>query len=104
FVAIVWGLGELVEQLQLPKVLTGTICATTLTILAAMTWIQLRYWQNSVQLWEHTLAVTENNSYAHEQISMCYRRMGWIAEADKHSAEAARIQRQRRQHSRRARS
>ncbi len=40
---------------------TTIIVGVVLVTLAALTWVQTGYWKNDITLFEHTLAVTENN-------------------------------------------
>ena len=96
FAAIVWGFGELADHCRIPALVCGTTGAVVLGSLAALTWIQVGYWKNSQTLWQHALAVTENNDHAHQHLAICYRRQGALREADAHSFEAFRIQSERR--------
>ncbi len=96
FLAVAWEIGEVMERWRIPSLVAGAAGALVLGCLAALTWVQVGYWRNSVTLWEHAVAVTRNNDHAHERLSLAYRRVGRIAEADFHLAEATRIQRQRR--------
>jgi tetratricopeptide (TPR) repeat protein len=95
FVAVVWGLGELAERVRVPSPIRATAGALVLGTLAALTWAQVGHWRSSVALWEHALAVTEDNDRAHQYLAVCYRRQGRLEEADLHVDAAARIQRAR---------
>ena len=83
----------------MPTLVRHAAWALVLGGLTALTWVQVGYWRDSTTLWEHALAVTEDNDRAHEHLSQCYRKLGRLDEADRHLAEAARIQSKRRQHS-----
>ena len=64
FVAAVWGISSLADQWHAAP--TARILVTSL-ILAALTvssWHQIGYWQSTVDVWTHALAVTKNNSMA----------------------------------------
>ncbi len=96
FVAAVWGAGELVGRCRVPACVVGAAGALVLGSLAALTWVQVGYWRDSLTLWEHALTVTQDNDRAHERVALCYRRRGRLAEALDHSGRAYHIQRERR--------
>ena|ERR1043166_2386459 len=50
--------------------------------------LQLRYWTNSIALWEHTLHVTRNNFIAHHDLAQALAEKNQFKEAREH-AEAA---------------
>jgi hypothetical protein len=91
FLAVVWGSAELAHRFRIPSIIKGTVCALALGTLMILTWIQVGYWRNSIVLWEHAIAVTEDNSFAHERLSVWYRREGRLEEATYHAREAWRI-------------
>jgi protein O-mannosyl-transferase len=97
FIVVVWGTGELANRLRLPAVVLGSVWAVVLASLMVLTWLQVGYWRTSTVVWEHAVAVTEDNDFAHQRLSVCYRREGRLAEADFHLLESARIQRVKRQ-------
>ncbi len=97
FMAVVWGAGDLVEALQIPHPVSGGVWAVVLGCLVVLTQNQVGYWRNSTTLWEHDLAVTERNDFAHQHLAVCYRREGRIDDAEYHLHEAVRIQRDRNQ-------
>jgi hypothetical protein len=91
FVALVWGAAELLERVRVPPSVARALGASVLVGLMVLTSTQVRYWHDSIALWEHTLAVTRNNSYAHERMSVAYRRAGRTEEAEFHTDEARRL-------------
>jgi hypothetical protein len=95
FVAVSWGLGELAERVRLPRPARAAATTLLLGALAALTWVQVGYWRNSTTVWEHALAMTEDNDRAHQYLAQAYRHEGCAEEADLHIAEAFRIQRAR---------
>jgi hypothetical protein len=96
FIALVWCYAERATRLRIPATVSGLLWAAVLIWFGALTSVQVGYWRNSVVLWEHTLAVTERNAYAHERLALAYRWEGRIVEAEFHQAEANRILRARR--------
>jgi hypothetical protein len=95
FVAIVWGLAELVERWRLPVLVPRLAGAIVLGWLAMLTWVQIGFWRDTRTVWEHAVDVTQDNSDAHEHLTLYYHSRGQHAEARFHGAEAHRIQLQR---------
>jgi hypothetical protein len=95
FIVIVWGVMELAKIMRIPSLVTGVAWAVVLGGLMALTWVQVGYWRTSTVLWEHALEVTENNDFAHEHLSICYRRESRIEDADYQLLQASRIQRKK---------
>jgi hypothetical protein len=92
FAAIVWGLGELVDRFHVPAWAPAMAAAAVLACFTVLTWCQVGYWRDSVTLWERALAVTKHNPQAHQRLSLSYRKLGRIEEADLHLKQAYRIQ------------
>jgi hypothetical protein len=74
-----------------PAPVARGLWAGVLAALVALTAAQVRFWRDSVVLWEHTVAVTERNIYGHERLSIAYRRVGRTEEANFHTDEAIRL-------------
>jgi hypothetical protein len=91
FVALVWGAAEIGRRLAVPAPVARGLWAGVLAALVALTAAQVRFWRDSVVLWEHTVAVTERNIYGHERLSIAYRRVGRTEEANFHTDEAIRL-------------
>jgi hypothetical protein len=96
FIAIVWGFAEVAAALRLPALLAAGAWGAVLATFMVLTWIQIGYWRDSVSVWEHAVAVTENNDKACEHLAVAYRRVGRLDEARSQIDEALRIQRDRR--------
>ncbi len=65
FIIIAWGLPDLLAGWRYKKI---ALTLSSLLIISAMsvcTYFQLRYWQNSLTLFQHALDVTEDNYVAH---------------------------------------
>jgi len=62
-----------------------------LIALAAVTYRQIGYWQSNYDLWSHTLAVTQNNFIAEDNLGGALILEGKEEEAQPHFAAAARI-------------
>lgn len=61
-IAVVWGIHELLGR-RLPKVLTVGVLGV-LTYMVFLTQLQIGHWADSTRLFQHTLAVTEDNYFA----------------------------------------
>jgi tetratricopeptide (TPR) repeat protein len=92
FVAVAWGLGELVERQRIPSLFCGIGGASVLGCLAVLTWIQVGFWHDPLTLWQRALAVTERNAEAHDHLGKYYLERGQVDEAEYHFAEAFRIE------------
>jgi hypothetical protein len=94
FAAVAWGLGEIADRLRVPAAVGGAAGTLVLGGLAAVTWVQVGYWRDNTTLWERTVAVTRDNHWAHQHLSLSYRKRGRLEEADLQLEAAARIQRE----------
>lgn len=95
FVALIWGLGELVERFRIPALVPRLAAMLVLGLLVMRTWNQIGYWINSEVLWQRALSVTTNNDFVHQRLVRFYAIQGRHEEAEFHMFEADRIQRQR---------
>ena len=72
FVAITWGISDLVSRLRVPRFYGPALASIVLVLLAVGTVRQVRYWKNSVSLFEHTLRVTTGNHLAHYNLGPAF--------------------------------
>jgi hypothetical protein len=91
FVAIVWGGRDLARVWQVNRLWCGTAAAAVLLALSTLTVIQLGYWRSTLDLFFHTLRVTNNNFIANEKVAVVLFQQGRISEAMPYYAEAARL-------------
>lgn len=68
FVIATWGLLDLAKRLRLSRRALGAATLAIVAMMSAVAHRQVRHWESSVTLWEHTLRVTENNSRAHAHL------------------------------------
>lgn len=79
--AITWTVVDAIAGIrQLQRFVAFTAVAVTVT-LAWSACHQTRYWRNSESLWMHTLAVTENNALAHNNLGQVWSRSGRVDDA-----------------------
>lgn len=65
FIAIAYGAADLLPRFRVPVAATSTAAALTLSACLCLTWRQLGFWQDSVKLFRHAIAVTSGNAIAH---------------------------------------
>ena len=65
FIAVAFGLRELAEQFQIPKIIARRRGSCDSRRVLVLTENQLRYWRDSETLFPHALAVTKDNDVAH---------------------------------------
>ncbi len=54
-IAVAWGAAELTKNWRLLPLLCGGVSAAMLVALAWCSWLQTRYWHDSLTLWTHAL-------------------------------------------------
>jgi tetratricopeptide (TPR) repeat protein len=91
FIVIAWFVPDLVAVRSHRKVLLATFAMLYLSVLMAFTWKQVRHWENSIALFNHTLSVTTKNYLAHMKLGEALAEQNKNAEAIRHYFEALRI-------------
>jgi len=91
FIIITWGFPELLSRLRYKKAALASISSAVLITLTTLTWMQVRYWRNSISLFEYALHVTADNYIAHSILGSSLADQGKTAEAVRHYYEALRI-------------
>jgi len=92
FIIIAWFVPELFVRRPHKKILLATLAIFYLSILMAVSWKQVRYWKNSIALFEHSLNVTTNNYVAHDKLGEALADQNRTVEAIWHYSEALRIE------------
>lgn len=64
FVIVVWSAAEGAVRFSLSPRLLGAVAAAMVLAYSSVTFLQITYWRNSFTLFEHALAVTQNNPIA----------------------------------------
>jgi Tfp pilus assembly protein PilF len=88
FGMIAFGAADLAER-EKPGVWPAVPAAVVLVALAVTTHRQIDYWQSNADLWTHTLAVTQNNFIAEDNLGGALILEGKEDEAQLHFAAAA---------------
>jgi len=91
FIIIAWSAAELVGKQRYRKVILATAAVTALCLLSVLTWRQLGYWQDSITLFKHTVAVTTNNDILHYNLGRLLLLEGKTDEAIEHWRKAVTI-------------
>jgi Flp pilus assembly protein TadD len=91
FVALVWGVGDLLERWRCPVPLTAAFAGLLLGACMLCTWLQVTHWQNNITLWQHALDVTGDNWMAQESLGVTLAKQGDVAAARGHLVEAVRL-------------
>jgi tetratricopeptide (TPR) repeat protein len=91
FIMLAWGGVDLAEKLQLSISFRAGVVAVVVILCTVMSRTQLAYWSNDKALWEHALAVTSKNAFAHLQLGMAYFRERQFALTEKEIRAAVEI-------------
>jgi len=93
FIIIAWAGAELSKLLSLRyrKIIPALSAVTVFLVLAVCTSLQAGYWRNSTTLYEHALAVTENNHVAHSNLAIVLMEEGKYDRALRHIDSALNI-------------
>ncbi len=91
FVAVVWGLSEFARAHRIHARWRLSASISVLTTLFIISFLQVRYWRSSFDIFFHTLSVTKNNLVANEKVAVLLLQQGNADDALHYYFEAARI-------------
>jgi len=91
YIAIAWAGRDVAQRWTWSRPLLAATAALYLVLGVQVTRVQLGSWRNSVTLFEHALAVTQDNYFAHTNLAAVLVGMGKPDEALPHYQEALRI-------------
>ena len=91
FVMIAWGIGDLAVKWRPGRSVAALAAAVVIIPLSVLTWLQARHWHDSITLFSHALAVTENNWVAHNNLTKAYSDRGDFPNALLHISASLRI-------------
>jgi len=84
FLAATWAAAEAASRARAPRWVLPLGAAIALAACGGATWRQVRFWRDSVTLFEHILAVTERNPVAHNNLGAALASLGRNDEAVAH--------------------
>lgn len=90
-IIIAWGIPLLFTCEDMRKKILLPAGIAVIAILSVLTWQQCGYWKNSIELFNHALQVTKDNSLAHNDLGHALYEKHKIKEAIVHYNEAIRI-------------
>ena len=91
FIIIAWGLPELIVKWPHHRILLWLSSLIVLSVLAVCTYFQQQYWKDTITVFQHALAVTNDNYNAHFLMTKELLEQGRIDEAIQHNTQALRI-------------
>lgn len=91
FIMIAWGIQIIVGDSRYRRVALSTVAGFILLAFAACTWLQLRYWKDSITLFSHAVKTIDNNYIAHESLGYALAQSGRLDEAIYHYSESLRV-------------
>jgi len=91
FIIIAWGFPKILVRWRYKKTVLASISSALLLILMTLAWFQVRYWVNSISLFEHALHVTTNNYMMHNGLGAALANQGKMDKAISHFSESLRI-------------
>jgi tetratricopeptide (TPR) repeat protein len=91
FIVIAFAAADLFSKMPFRKIILSILAVAILSACAIATSIQLRYWKNSISLFEHTIAVTKDNAIIYNSYASVIGPLGEYEKAVKYLTEAVRI-------------
>jgi protein O-mannosyl-transferase len=91
FIMVSWGIADLSRRLPGRRIVVVGAAIACLLVLAVITRSQIRYWRDSVTLYERALTVTKENCVAHNNLGVALFAAGHHEDAARHYKEALRI-------------
>ncbi len=91
FIIAVWGGAEMAGTWRKGLPAAGLVTVIVVAILSGLTVRQIRYWQNSYDLYAHALAVVEGNWLAHNNMGILFSQHNRNEEALIHFRESVRL-------------
>ncbi len=91
FLMSTWLTADLAKNYRVPATWIAVPAFAGLLVLGGLTYRQLGYWRNSESIWTRTLALTENNSIAHDMLGFYLSDEGRTDEAVVHFRAASAI-------------
>ena len=90
-IILAWGVPLLFRSKDTRRKILFPVASAIIVTLMFLSWMQCGYWENSINLFSHTLHVTKNNFATHNHIALTLSKEGKVNEAIYHYNEAIRI-------------
>jgi protein O-mannosyl-transferase len=84
FVILAWGGWEALNLLRVPRFVQALGASTVLALCAGLTTLQLRYWHDSIALFQHAANITADNGIAEANLGFALAEEGRYDEAITH--------------------
>jgi tetratricopeptide (TPR) repeat protein len=91
YLMIAWGVADLLANWKFRTQILTAAAVVVILAFAFVARVQAGYWRDSETLWTHTIAVTQDNYFAHASLADLLMRRGRVNEAIEHSEKALRI-------------
>jgi len=91
FIIVAWGSCDLLARWRRRNLVLSVSAILVLVAMSVCSYIQSRYWRNSISLFEHTLSVTKYNFVAHNNLAQAYHIQGNVNKAIEHTRKALQI-------------
>ena len=95
YVALTWASTDFTASWRRHREILGFAASALIALLSWCAWRQTGYWKNSETLWTHTLAVTSDNSVAHNNLGLLRMQEGRADDAIALYHEALKIRSER---------
>lgn len=80
-IMLAWGVAEIMGRWPRAKFPLQVIAVSVCLAWTALTWTQIQYWRNSVTLFTHAIASTQNNFIAHSNLGVVLAEQGKTKDA-----------------------
>jgi protein O-mannosyl-transferase len=92
FILVAWGINDLLSSSHRKAVICAFAGGAVLIACLVLTTFQLRYWQNSVSIFAHTIEVTTDNYAAEDCLGLTLYNKGLLDKADEFYEDAVRLE------------
>jgi hypothetical protein len=91
FIIVAWGLPELLARYAFHKTILSIAAAVVLLAMTVSTCLQLRYWQNSITIFERAVEINPNSRVAQASLGVAFMRKNAFDDAIVHFERALQI-------------
>ncbi len=92
FIMVCWSVGDWTAAHHVDKRIVPALSGAVIIVLTILTWIQTGYWRDSIVMWEHSDAVSENNWQAEQVLAGLFYKRGMKDDAMRYSQLAVQKQ------------